>query len=200
MCCAPCSGAIIEALCAQGLQPTLFWSNSNIYTAEENAKRLAVLQEYAAKFGLDVVEDSYCHASWLEFLKKDLPGSLADYPERGERCLACFKFRLLRAAKYAKDKGFDCLSTSLAASRWKSLEQVAEAGNWAVERAVDGGSADRAGLDGSEQAAEGEQAGLVFWAQNWRKGGLQPRRNEIIAEQNFYNQSFCGCEFSLNHE
>ena len=37
---------------------------------------------------------------------------------------------------------------------------------------------------------------VVFWAQNWRKGGLQPRRNEIIREQGFYNQTWCGCEFS----
>ena len=37
---------------------------------------------------------------------------------------------------------------------------------------------------------------VVFWSQNWRKGGLQPRRNEIVREQCFYNQNWCGCEFS----
>ena len=39
---------------------------------------------------------------------------------------------------------------------------------------------------------------VTFWSQNWRKGGLQPRRNEIIREQCFYNQTWCGCEFSRN--
>lgn len=26
---------------------------------------------------------------------------------------------------------------------------------------------------------------VLFWAKNWRKGGLQERRNSIIKEQNF---------------
>ncbi len=37
---------------------------------------------------------------------------------------------------------------------------------------------------------------VIWWPQNWRKGGLQERRNEVIREQGFYNQNWCGCEFS----
>ena len=47
--------------------------------------------------------------------------------------------------------------------------------------------------------SDAEQAAavpVVFWAENWRKGGLQERRNEVIREQAFYNQTWCGCEFS----
>ena len=44
VCCAPCSGAIIEKMVAEGLRPPLFWSNSDICTAEENARRLEVLK------------------------------------------------------------------------------------------------------------------------------------------------------------
>mgnify|MGYP002625038112 FL=1 len=177
VCCAPCSGAIIEALCAQEFRPTVFWSNSNIYTAEENGRRLAALEPYAASFGVPVVVDAYDHTGWLDFVRGQLPEPPASYPERGERCLACFRFRLLRAARYAAANGFDCLTTSLASSRWKSLEQVDAAGR----RACD-------------------SASLEWWPVNWRKGGLQPRRDEIIREQNFYNQTFCGCEFSLDCE
>ena len=39
-------------------------------------------------------------------------------------------------------------------------------------------------------------AAPLFWPQNWRKGGLQERRNEVVREQGFYNQTWCGCEFS----
>jgi len=39
--------------------------------------------------------------------------------------------------------------------------------------------------------------GTRFWAQNWRKGGLQDRRNQLLHEYNFYNQLYCGCEFSI---
>ena len=36
----------------------------------------------------------------------------------------------------------------------------------------------------------------LFWPQNWRKGGLYERRNQLLKEFNFYNQQYCGCEFS----
>ena len=37
---------------------------------------------------------------------------------------------------------------------------------------------------------------MVWWEQNWRKGGLQERRQELLREYNFYNQQYCGCEYS----
>ena len=39
--------------------------------------------------------------------------------------------------------------------------------------------------------------GTLFWEQNWRKGGLQDRRNQLLKEYDFYNQQYCGCEFSM---
>ncbi|MBR1487286.1 MAG: epoxyqueuosine reductase QueH, partial [Bacteroidales bacterium] len=48
----------------------------------------------------------------------------------------------------------------------------------------------------ADSAAPASLSSVVFWSQNWRKGGLQPRRNEIVREQCFYNQNWCGCEFS----
>lgn len=177
-CCAPCSGAIVETMVAQGIRPTIFWSNSNIYDKEEYDKRKAEILRYAAEFGLEVVDDDYDHSDWLACAA----AGREDAPERGARCLECFKYRLLRAARYAAAHGFDVLTTTLASSRWKSLEQVDAAGAWACS------------------AAEGQQdhqvPKVVWWPMNWRKGGLQPRRAEIIREQNFYNQTFCGCEFS----
>ncbi|MDE5998929.1 MAG: epoxyqueuosine reductase QueH, partial [Bacteroidaceae bacterium] len=46
-------------------------------------------------------------------------------------------------------------------------------------------------------AAQESVEGTRFWAQNWRKDGLQDRRNELLREYNFYNQQYCGCEFSM---
>jgi predicted adenine nucleotide alpha hydrolase (AANH) superfamily ATPase len=37
---------------------------------------------------------------------------------------------------------------------------------------------------------------LLWWPQNWRKGGLQERRNFLIKSCALYNQTWCGCEFS----
>ena len=46
---------------------------------------------------------------------------------------------------------------------------------------------------------ESEETGKTvrFDDRNWRKGGLQQRRNELLKENGFYNQLYCGCEFSL---
>lgn len=169
-CCAPCSGAVIECLVKNGLKPGIFFSNSNIVPYDEYELRKHELIRYAQGFGLEVIDDDYDHKAWLECVR-----GLEREPERGSRCMECFKFRLLRAARYAAANGYDVLTTTLASSRWKDLEQVNAAGQWACGIVADG---------------------PVFWPQNWRKGGLQPRRNEIIREQNFYNQNFCGCEFS----
>jgi hypothetical protein len=159
----------VEYLVQHGCRPTVFYSNSNITPREEYDIRLNECIRYAKEFDLEIVADEYDHTAWGV-----CAAGLEDAPERGARCLQCFKFRLLRAAQYASAHGFDVLTTTLASSRWKSLEQVNEAGFWACTQVT----------------------GVTWWPQNWRKGGLQERRNAIIHEQNFYNQLFCGCEYS----
>ena len=58
------------------------------------------------------------------------------------------------------------------------------------------------GLEHIREAAE-EAARLTpgtrYWDMNWRKGGLQQRRGELLAQEGFYNQLWCGCEFSMGH-
>lgn len=170
-CCAPCSSAIVEYLMHNGIEPVIFYSNSNIFPASEYTHRLEECKRYAEKWGIQLVEDSYDHDSWRDTCAKGLENER----ERGKRCLECFKFRLLNAARYASSHGFTVLSTTLASSRWKSLEQVDAAGRWACSQVE----------------------GVTWWDRNWRKGGLQERRNQIIKEENFYNQLYCGCEFSF---
>ena len=191
-CCAPCSGAIVEALAEAyrdaGRDPAkemaIFWSNSNICDREEYDKRKAEILRYAALFGIEVIDDDYDHEEWLAKVAR----GREDAPERGPRCLECFAFRLARAARYALEHGFGTLTTSLASSRWKSLEQVDEVGRRACSQA--------SGRTCADAADQEWRHAVQWWGRNWRKGGLQPRRNEIIREQNFYNQTFCGCEFS----
>lgn len=173
-CCAPCSGAIVETLVRKGVEPVIFFSNSNITPLSEYELRRAEVVRYADLFGLQVVDDVYDHDGWLEWVR-----GLENEPERGARCLACFRFRLKRAARYAADHNLGVLATTLASSRWKDLAQVDEAGRDAC----------------SEVNAASDGRKVLWWGQNWRKGGLQPRRDEIIREQDFYNQAYCGCEF-----
>ena len=96
--------------------------------------------------------------------------------------MKCFRMRLLETARYAAEMGISVITTTLASSRWKSLEQIDEAGRWACDHV-------------NSVAGEGS-CEVRWWDRNWRKGGLQERRNQIIKEYDFYNQLWCGCEFS----
>ena len=181
-CCAPCSTAILEWMVEEGVRPGVFFSNSNIVPFDEYVKRRDELTRYAASFGLEIIDDEYDHAAWLEYVKER---AAVNGPERGPRCQACFEFRLLRAARYAVTHGYDILTTTLASSRWKDLNQVNAAGLLAIRE-----------INSGEGIPSPEKARLVWWPQNWRKGGLQERRNFLIKSCALYNQTWCGCEFS----
>ncbi|MBE6289781.1 MAG: epoxyqueuosine reductase QueH [Bacteroidaceae bacterium] len=168
-CCAPCSSAIIECMVANGIHPTVYYYNPNIYPFEEYETRKAEAKRFVTSQGLMFVDADYDYDGWKEGVC-----GLENEPERGKRCLQCFKMRLLQTARYALEHGFTTFTTTLASSRWKSLEQINEAGRWASEQVE----------------------GVTFWEQNWRKGGLQERRNQLLKEYGFYNQQYCGCEFS----
>ena len=154
-CCAPCSSAIIECLLNNGIRPVIYYCNPNIYPLEEYLVRKEECTRYAKALGLDIIDDDYDHEAWLEAVK-----GMESEPERGGRCLRCFKLRLLRTAEYARDNGFKVITTTLASSRRKSLEQINEAGEWACAQVPD----------------------VIWWDRNWRKGGLQERRLQIIKE------------------
>ncbi len=169
-CCAPCSSAIIEALIRNGITPVIYYCNPNIYPREEYEIRKNECTRYAESLGLEIVDADYDHENWLEAVR-----GLENEPERGGRCLKCFKLRLLRTAEYARQRGIKVITTTLASSRWKSLDQINEAGLRACSQMNDE---------------------VIWWDRNWRKGGLQERRLQIIKEYGFYNQLYCGCEFS----
>ena len=171
-CCAPCSSAIIECMLKNGIKPVIYYCNPNIYPYEEYEIRKNECTRYAQALGLEIVDADYDHGNWL----REMAG-LESEPERGGRCLKCFKLRLLRTAEYAASRGIKVITTTLASSRWKSLDQINEAGEWAC------------GI------SEGK---VIWWDQNWRKGGLQERRLQILKEFDFYNQLYCGCEFSMS--
>ena len=192
-CCAPCSSAIIEAMMQNGITPVIYYCNPNIYPLEEYEIRKEECTRYAKALGLEIVDADYDHENWLEAMK-----GLEDEPERGGRCLKCFKLRLLRTAQYARKRGIKVITTTLASSRWKSLEQINEAGQWAVSKAND--IIETVDNLNEETIIPPTDCDVIWWDHNWRKGGLQERRNQILKEYDFYNQLYCGCEFSMRKD
>lgn len=169
-CCAPCSSAILEWMRNNDVEPTIFYCNPNIFPEEEYLIRKNEITRYAHELGLTIIDDDYDHEAW-----RDCVRGMEDEPERGARCLECFRMRLLRSAQKCAELGLDSFTTTLASSRWKSLPQINEAGRWAAAQVP----------------------GVTFDETNWRKGGLQERRNQLLKELGFYNQLYCGCEFSI---
>ena len=222
-----------------GITPVIYYCNPNIYPFEEYEIRKEECTRYAQSLGLEIIDADYDHENWLEAVK-----GMENEPERGGRCLKCFKLRLLRTAQYAKERGIKVITTTLASSRWKSLEQINEAGLWACGQVSDcetfpvicppvcsdsPGHISAAPLSSARYpedidaetgpdpnecersvcpsgAVDANRLGVntfpvictpVWWAHNWKKGGLQERRLQIIKEYDFYNQQYCGCEFSM---
>ena len=177
-CCAPCSSAIVEWLVQHDVRPTIYYYNPNIWPREEYEIRKQESKRHAESLGLEWIDGDYDHDAWLEGVC-----GLESEPERGRRCEQCFTLRLTATARKAAELGIPYFATTLASSRWKSLDQI-----------------NRAGLV-AEQVVNVQRSTFnvqcKFWPQNWRKGGLQERRNQLLKEYNFYNQQYCGCEFSM---
>ena len=169
-CCAPCSLAILECLMQNGFEAAVFFYNPNIYPRQEYEKRKAELVRHCEKIGAKFIDGDPARDAWLA-----ATSCLKDEPERGARCLECFKIRMLETAKTAKALGIKIFTTTLSSSRWKSFEQICAAAKFAQEKTE----------------------GVLFWDFNWKKYGLSERRLQLLKEGNYYNQLYCGCEYSM---
>jgi len=169
-CCAPCAGEIMEAVAASEIKTTVYFYNPNIHPIQEYELRKEENKRYCQKLGFNFIDADYDKDNWFKRIK-----GLENEPERGERCTKCFDMRFERSALYAHENKFSLFATTLGISRWKDLDQVNNSGLRAADR----------------------YSGLNFWDFNWRKAGGSPRMIEISKREEFYQQEYCGCVYSL---
>ena len=169
-CCAPCAGEIMEAVAASEIKTTVYFYNPNIHPVQEYELRKEENKRYCQKLGFNFIDADYDKDNWFKRIK-----GLENEPERGERCTKCFDMRFERSALYAHENKFSLFATTLGISRWKDLDQVNNSGLRAADR----------------------YSGLNFWDFNWRKAGGSPRMIEISKREEFYQQEYCGCVYSL---
>ena len=169
-CCAPCAGEIMDAVAASGIDTTIFFYNPNIHPKEEYEIRKNENIRYANKLGFDFVDADYDKKNWIEMVQ-----GLENEPERGKRCTVCFDMIFERSALYAFENNFKVFATTLGISRWKDLNQINTSGLKAAKRYNE----------------------LQFWDFNWRKKGGSSRMIEISKREEFYQQEYCGCVYSL---
>ena len=121
VCCAPCAGGCVDRLLKEeNRKVVLFYSNSNINTAEEFELRLESVRKLAAVYGLELVVDPYDHEAWLKHIS-----GMENEPERGARCPLCFGWSLKRTAEYAASRNMG-FATSLTVSPHKNSKVIFE--------------------------------------------------------------------------
>ena len=167
-CCAPCSSACLERL-KEHFAVTILYYNPNIDEDSEYAKRKEVQIRFLQETG------------WAEYLDCDydkesferIARGLENEPEKGSRCYLCYKLRIDKTAKTAKEAGFSWFCTTLSLSPHKNADWLNELG----------------------EKAEKEY-GVKYLPSDFKKKGGYPRSIELSTKYQLYRQDFCGCKYS----
>ena len=162
-CCAPCSTYVVDKLRKDGYDDiTSLWYNPNIHPLKEYKMRKNTLVEYAKSIDCKlIVENDYGLRKFIEGI----------YPNFDNRCGFCYRIRLFETAKYARDNGFDCFTSTLFISPYQNHELMKTT---------------------AEVAAN--EFGVEFLYRDFRpffKEGQGKAR-----ELELYMQKYCGCVFS----
>ncbi|MGN0452620.1 MAG: epoxyqueuosine reductase QueH [Ruminococcus sp.] len=170
-CCAPCSSYVLEYL-SEYFKIDVVYYNPNISSKDEFELRLSeqkrLVNEMKFKNPVTVIACDYNPKEFYGIAK-----GLEKCPERGQRCLACYKLRLEYTAKLAKESGSDCFATTLTLSPLKNAEAI---------------------------NSIGEEISAVhnvkYLCSDFKKRNGYKRSIELSKEYELYRQNFCGCIYS----
>src|SRR5690554_4544043 len=68
-CCAPCSGEVMEAMTASGIDYTIFFYNPNIHPLKEYEIRKEENKRFAEKHNIPFIDADYDADNWFERVK-----------------------------------------------------------------------------------------------------------------------------------
>ena len=162
-CCAPCSVYCIDSLREEGIEPTSYWFNPNIHPYIEYKTRRDTLIEYSkiANFEL-IIEENYGLDEFCKNVIDNLNTRCQDY---------CYRIRIEQTAKFAKENGFDCFTTTLFVSPYQQHEKMKEI---------------------CEEMAK--KYDIEFLYRDFRPGFREGQNK--ARELGLYMQKYCGCVFS----
>ena len=168
-CCAPCSSYVLEYL-TQYFEITVFFYNPNISPENEYLHRVTEIKRLISEMCPEVsfIEGRYDPKEFYS-----MANGLENEPERGARCLKCYRMRLTETALTAKAGGFDYFTTTLTISPQKDS---------AVLNSI-----------GKEVS---EEIGVPYLFSDFKKRGGYKRSIELSAQYSLYRQNYCGCVFS----
>lgn len=162
-CCAPCSVYCIDSLRKEGIEPTLYWYNPNIHPYMEYKARRDCLKEYANQINVQVIfEEEYGLDEFCKEAVKDLNKRCIDY---------CYPVRLKRTFEYAKENGYDTVTTTLLYSIYQKHDFIKKY---------------------MEELSR--EYGINFLYRDFREGFWEGHQK--AHDLNLYMQKYCGCIFS----
>jgi predicted adenine nucleotide alpha hydrolase (AANH) superfamily ATPase len=170
-CCAVCGVGLTKSILEKGLEPIIFFYNPNIHPKDEYEKRKDSTKKLTEIYKIEFIEGEYEVEKWFKETK-----GYEKEPEGGKRCPICFRMRLLKTAKLAKEKGIKYFATTLAASPYKAEKVIFGLGKEIAEKF---------GLKFLDLSDFGLEKNA-----SWR------RSRQLAREFNFYHQNYCGCIFS----
>ena len=161
-CCGPCTAYVAKCLREHDHEVTAFWYNPNIHPFTEHRKRLESMEALARGMSLPlIIDEGY---EMVDYFR-------AVVGREGDRCPECYRLRLDRTARAAREKGFHTFSTTLLISPYQDQGLIREMG----ERA-------------------GRENGVGFYHQDFRDGFR--RSQQVSRELGLYHQRYCGCLYS----
>jgi len=164
VCCAPCSVYCIESLRKENIEPTLFWYNPNIHPYTEYKARLDCLTEYSKSINVNlIIKDEYGLDDFCKNVSNNIESRCTNY---------CYPVRLKETFKYAKENGYDTVSTTLLYSIYQNHEFIKHlCEKYSKEYNID------------------------FLYRDFRIGFWEGH-DKAKEELNLYMQKYCGCIFS----
>ena len=170
-CCAPCSSYVLSYL-TEFFDITVYYYNPNISLKEEFTKRYLELErfikEYPFEKEVSLEEGEYYYEDYQNAIK----GHEGD-KEGGKRCYLCYKLRMEKAFIYAKEHGFDYVTTTLSISPHKNAQWINEIGRELEEKYH-----------------------IPYLYADFKKKDGYKKSIAFSSEYGLYRQDFCGCVYS----
>ncbi len=163
-CCSTCLSMAYSGLTKEfgsDLDLVCYWYNPNIHPLIEYRRRLKSTQMLLNRLKIPVITDE-------EYGLKEFCRLTAENQEVPYRCQVCYRMRLERTAKTAKENGFTYFATTLTTSSHQSHELISQA---------------------AEEAAE--KYDLEYLYRDWRH---EIKDEKLL--NGLYKQQYCGCVFS----
>lgn len=169
VCCGPCSTYVLDYL-NKYFDISVYFYNPNIDTYEENALRVYEAQRVIDELKIDV---KFINAPYKPEVFEELSKGMEEEKEGGKRCIKCFYERLDASFLYAKENGFDYITTSLTISPYKNAEVINNLG---------------------KNLSEKYQFKYLY--SDFKKKDGYKKSIEFSKKFNLYRQDYCGCKFS----